>query len=50
MLFDEWIDEHNIKFDEEVWSELSIDENGSYCGHFAYTMELKEYIKYFRDE
>lgn len=50
MLFDEWIDEHNIQFDEEVWSELSIDENGSYCGHFAYTMELKEYIKYFRDE
>jgi len=50
MLFDEWLDEHNIQFDKEVWGELSIDENGSYCEHSTYTMELKEYIKYFKRE
>ena len=46
MIFDEWLDQHNIEFDKET-SEI-YDEQGS--RGYTYTMELKEYIKYFKRE
>lgn len=46
MIFDEWLDQHNIEFDKET-SEI-YDEQGS--RGYTYTMELKEYIKYFKIE
>ena len=44
MIFDEWLDQHNIEFEGEV--EMYEDEHGSRV--YTYTMELKEYIKYFK--
>lgn len=44
MIFDEWLDQHNIEFEGEV--EMEDDEHGSRV--YTYTMELKEYIKYFK--
>lgn len=46
MIFDEWLDQHNIEFEGEV--EMEDDEHGSRV--YTYTMELKEYIKYFKRE
>jgi len=46
MIFDEWLDQHNIEFDKET-SEI-YDEQDS--RGYTYTMELKEYIKYFKRE